>query len=139
MTNTKKVHCKMLSQDIYLRERSPLAERDISAVTQKKYCELQRNTVTNGIKEELVCVEYPVTVDSVNSHVQSADYRNDIVSAVNQPPRGVNLGDLTAYQNFIAQNPAEALRVYQETVAKLSKAVSSEEPVKQTETKGDEK
>lgn len=136
---TKKVHCKMLSQDIYLREFSPLAERDVQAVPQKKYCELQRDTVSNGIKEELVFLDYPITKDSVNSHLQSADYRNDIVSAVNQPPRGVNLGDLTAYQNFIAQNPAEALRVYKETVAKLSKAVSSGEPVKQTETKGDEK
>lgn len=139
MTKTKKVHCKMLSQDIYLREHSSLAERDVQSVSQKTYYELQRDTIANGIKENLVSVEYPVTTDSVNSHVQSADYRNDVVSAVNQPPRGVNLGDLTVYQNFIAQNPAEALRVYQETVAKLSKAVSLEEPAKQTETKGEEK
>lgn len=129
----KKVFCKMLSQDIYLREHSPLAERDSSIVTPKSYVELQRDVVRNGIREHYEKVEYPITTESVNSHVQSADYRNDVVAAVNQPPRGVNLGDLTAYQNFIAQDPAEALRVYKETVAKLSKAVSSKEPVEQTE------
>lgn len=137
---TKKIYCKMLSQNIYLRECSPLSERDVKITPQKKYFELQRDTVSNGIVENLVELEYPITEDEVNSHLQSADYRNDVVSAMNQSARGSNLGDVTAYQEFIRRDPEQALRIYKETISKLDKALSSEKPVVSDDNfKGEEK
>lgn len=65
------------------------------------YLELRQIQTENGIEERYVEVDYPITPDYVKSFANSTDYRNDIERAMNEPPRGVNMGDVTGIQEIM--------------------------------------
>lgn len=132
----RKVLSNLLQQDIYIRDCLPAYEK--SCPVSKKYFELQRKTVSNGIVEELVECDYPVTQESVNSYLDTSDYRNNPAQAVlNATPRK-NLGDIVEVQDFIANNPAEALSIYKQVSEKLSKIdlTKVEQKQKQEQSEG---
>lgn len=133
----RKVQSNLLQQDIYLRDCLPAYEK--SCPVSKKYFELQRKTVANGIVEELVECDYPITQESVNSYLDTSDYRNNPAQAIlNATPRK-NLGDITEIQDFIANNPAEALSIYKQVSETLSKVdLTKLDENKQTEVEENE-
>lgn len=109
----------------------------------RHYVELKEKITDNGYIQELEKMEYPITSESVTSYVDSADYRRDPMQAVANAPKRVNLGDITQVQDFIAQDPMQAVRVYKEVGEQLAKyyeqvnkqtatATPAEEPAKES-------
>lgn len=84
---------------------------------QKTYFELQQMEYENGIKEEYVEVDYPITPDYVKSFESSANYKNDLQTAITAQPRGVNLGDVTAIQELTRMDMAEVQKLRSELEA----------------------
>lgn len=60
------------------------------------YTELQERVVSNGIVQEAVSVDYPITPDYVNSFEESTDFKKDFAGC--QRPGRRSLGDITAIQ-----------------------------------------
>lgn len=132
----KKVQSNLLQQDIYIRDCLPAYDK--SCEVSKKYFELQCKTVSNGIVQELVECDYPITQESVNSYLDSSEYRNNPVQAIlNGSPRQ-NLGDITEIQDFISNNPAEALSIYKQVSETLSKVDLNKIAQEKTEVKENE-
>lgn len=102
---------------------------------QLKYVSLEKVALPNGYVEELVEKDYPINSDSVSSYADGADYRNDPAQAVANAPARVNLGDVREAQKFL-ENPQNALRIMQDTCAKLEKYY--EETKKQESVKVEE-
>lgn len=78
-------------------KRHPQLEKEYNDT----YLELRQIQTSNGIVEEYVEVDYPITPDYVKSFANSTDYRNDIERAMNEPARGVNMGDMTDLQDIV--------------------------------------
>ena len=87
----------------------------------KTYYELRQFETTDGIVEKLVEVDYPITPDYVKSFQATADYRNDLETAMNSPARGQNVGDCTNIQEVLGMD----LTAVREMQAKLSKVAES--------------
>ena len=93
----------------------------------KKYFELRRNVVSDGIKEELVAVDYPITPDYVKSFSDSADYKKDIAGAVAQSAQNTrsNLGDITALQDVLSKDTESVRKLradIKQVIANIEKA-----------------
>lgn len=88
---------------------------------QKTYMELQQKEYENGIKEEYVEVDYPITPDYVKSFEPSANYKNDLQTAMNAQPRGANLGDVSAIQELTRMDMAEVQKLRSELEALKTK------------------
>ena len=93
----------------------------------KKYLSLERKTLDNGYIEELVEKDYPITPDSVASYADGADYRNDVMQAIENAPKRVNLGDISEAQEFINSDPLSAARQYKAILDKVDKYFKSQE------------
>lgn len=118
----KEKHCKrvisnLLEAEVYVR----FPVRLVGKNEIKQYLELQEVPYSNGVREEYVLVDYPVTEDSVNSYADSADYRtNPEVISQAQPRK--NLGDVSEIQKTLRNDLSEMremLKVSQETLQKL--------------------
>lgn len=106
MSQCRRVRSQLLAQDIYVRDCAPL-KFDESNYIKDKYVELERIQEGNGFKDVLIEREYPHTAESLNSYAESTDYRADINAAMASAPRGVNLGDMTAAQEYIKLDSSE--------------------------------
>lgn len=106
MSQCRRVRSQLLAQDIYVRDCVPL-KFDENKYIKDKYVELERIQEGNGFKDVLVEREYPHTAESLNSYAESADYRADINAAMASSPRGVNLGDMTAGQEYLKLDSSE--------------------------------
>lgn len=89
----------------------------------KTYPNLIREPLANGFTEEVHDVEYPITSESVSSYADSSDYRNDPLGAIANAPKRVNLGDVSQIQEFIKQNPQEAVSVLRNVLVSLADKV----------------
>ncbi len=99
-----------------------------------KYTELQRTPAKNGIIENYVEVDYPVTADSLNSYADSVDYRKNPDVVTRAVPRQ-NLGDVTEMQK-IAGMDSGALQALADKMKAASAKI--EEYVKQKQNSSSE-
>lgn len=97
-----------------------------------KYLELQRSVTSDGVKEEYVEVDYPITEEYVNSFVDGADYHADPLSKVRLNCR--NLGDIVDMQNLTAQDMESARCAYEKL-----RSVFDKLKIKQNTPKEEEK
>lgn len=81
--------------------RRPKIPKQVFEDFKDKYLELRQIQTANGVVEEYIEVDYPITPDYVKSFANSTDYRNDIERALNEPARGVNMGDMTDLQDIV--------------------------------------
>lgn len=88
--------------------------------TIKKYNTLERKALPNGFCEELQRKDYPINSDSVSSYVESSDYRNDPAQAIANAPKRVNLGDISQVQEFVRDNPVQAVGQYADILQKVA-------------------
>lgn len=108
------------------------------------YYELQEIQTDTGIVQELVEVEYPVTPESVQSYVDSTNFKRDLDASTAQSG-GQNLGDVTDLQDLLSLDKTELnarlekLKEVQNAVVEQLKKVESDKPVleEQTSEKGD--
>lgn len=101
---SRRLSCNLLQAEVYVRYPVCLIEDK----PVKKYCELQERPCANGVIEEYVSVDYPITADSVNSFVDTADYKRNPDVFANAVPRQ-NLGDVSEIQKVLS-NDMTALR-----------------------------
>lgn len=112
-----RVKCNLLQAEVYVRFPVRVCE-DKTEVT--KYVELQKNPIKNGVIEEFVEVDYPITPEYVNSFADSADYRkNPDVIAQAHPKQ--NLGDVTEVQRILANDVNALRKTYEDLIAKIDK------------------
>lgn len=88
--------------------------------TIKKYNTLERKVLPNGYCEEMVRKDYPINSESVSSYVESSDYRNDPAQAIANAPKRVNLGDISQVQEFVRDNPVQAVGQYADILQKVA-------------------
>ena len=88
--------------------------------TTKKYNTLERKSLPNGYCEELQRKDYPINSESVSSYVESSDYRNDPAQAIANAPKRVNLGDVSQVQEFVRDNPVQAVGQYADILQKVA-------------------
>lgn len=81
---------------------------------------LVRKNLPNGFVEEVETKPYPINSASVTSYADSANYRNDPVSAVANATKRVNLGDVAGVQEFLASDPQRAVKVFSEVLPKIT-------------------
>lgn len=75
------------------------------------YPSLEKKKLPNGYVEQVEDKDYPINSDSITSYVDGADYRRDPATAVAQGRKRVNLGDVAEVQEFLRNNPQEAVRL----------------------------
>lgn len=113
LSKVSKVRCNLMQADVYLRNPDICGDCQSNVKNVgKKYYELITKQMPNGMVQELVEVDYPITPASVKSYAASADYRNDINSALSSTPRGKNLGDLTKVQQVLSSDMETARNLY---------------------------
>lgn len=113
ISKVSKIRCNLMQADVYMRNPDICGDCQSNVKNVgKKYFELVTKQMPNGMVQELVEVDYPITPASVKSYAASADYRNDINAALNSSPRGKNLGDLTKVQHVLSSDMETARNLY---------------------------
>ena len=87
--------------------------------TIREYQSLERKHLPNGYIEQIEKKDYPINSQSVTSYADGADYRRDPVAAVANAAKRVNLGDITQVQDFLKNDPQQAVRVYRDVLNRL--------------------
>lgn len=124
MNKSKKVYSNILQQDCYIRDcrvAYDLASCNNPASLESKYMSVDEIVVDNGVEVKTSLHDYPITPDSVNSYLDSVDYKSDLTKSVNSPPPGVNLGDVSAIQEFNSMSDSAKFSLYKELFARFSK------------------
>ncbi len=130
----KRIRCNLLEAEVYVR--FPVCI--INGKPVRRYCELQETPCNNGVIENYVQVDYPVTPESVNSYADSADYKKNPEVITKAVPRQ-NLGDITELQKVLSQDVSamrDMLQRSQEVAKKLEeikKATPAPTPTDDTE------
>lgn len=102
-----------------------------------KYYELRRELVQDGIKEELVFVDYPITPEYVKSFGDSADYKKDIAGAIAESAQNVraNLGDVSALQAVLSNDSESARKLRNDIKQAILNIEKAQKAQQQTEVK----
>lgn len=129
---TKRVLSNLIAQDCYVRDCCPFEElREV--VAPGAYTTLNEKVFNSdkgtSYEQEFVEVPYPITPESVNSYVDSADYHRDPVGAVLASSPRKNLGDVTAFQDVMSMDSDSARALYAQLCERFGGA--SVESVKQ--------
>lgn len=98
-----RVNCNLLQAEVYARN-AQLLPKENHNYGNRKYMELRNVPYANGIRQEYVEVDYPITPETVKSYAASCDYHNDPAAAMATPPPGANLGDLTTLQDILSKD-----------------------------------
>lgn len=122
MSEKKQVIIGGIRQNCYRRDidtaYKPPQKRDD---TVKYYDSLERKNLPNGYIEQVERKDYPINSASVTSYADGADYRRDPLGAVANAPKRTNLGDITEVQDFLKNDPQQAVRVYRAVLDRLTK------------------
>ena len=119
---SEKNHVKIggIRQNCYRRDvdlaYKPPQKRDD---TVRYYESLERKNLSNGYIEQVEVKDYPINAASITSYADGADYRRDPMAAVSNAPKRVNLGDITQVQDFLKNDPQQAVRIYRDVLSKL--------------------
>lgn len=106
-------------QNIYVGDTVQGICDTVKHVPEKVYPSLERKNLPNGFVENVELKDYPINSKSVSSYADSADYRNDPNGAVANAPNRVNMGDISQVQEFLANNPHQAVEVFRNVMATL--------------------
>lgn len=133
-TNKTPVPTNLIKQNCYIKTATMSIDTH-SPYVQKKYYELQRKTVANGIIEELVEVDYPISPDTVKSYADSADYRRDPFGAVASATPRKNLGDITEAQKASQIDTEMAKEIYNKVLADVKQKLAEQKQESKHEPK----
>lgn len=115
----------LIKQNCFIRE---CVRSDSSLSVPSSYVSCDEVTESDGIKIQYTEHDYPITPDSVNSYVDSSDYRRDPVGAVARGHHLRNLGDVSAMQE-VSNMDMQSARVLYNTLSKVFSSKSSEASV----------
>lgn len=122
MSEKRQVKIGGIRQNCYRRDidtayKSPQKRDD----TVRYYDSLERKNLPNGYIEQVERKDYPINSASVTSYADGADYRRDPLGAIANAPKRTNLGDITEVQDFLKNDPQQAVRVYRAVLDRLTK------------------
>lgn len=130
----ERIHSNLLDQDCYVRDCC--LKRDVfTAPSASKYITLQESVTEDGLKQEFVDVDYPITPASVNSYVESCDYRCDPFGAVARGSSRPNLGDITQMQSVASMDTEQARALYSQLAQRFAQP-PVENQIKEGENNG---
>lgn len=115
----KPVHVNGIRQNCYVAGVASSTFSTRTGKVETKYPSLEREQLPNGFTEGIEIKDYPINSQSVTSYADGADYRNDPAQAIANAPKRVNLGDITQVQEFLENDPQNAVRVFRDVLAKL--------------------
>lgn len=118
---TARVRSNLLQQDCYVRDCS-LKSDVIGVRSSSEYLTLNEKVTQTGLTQEVVSVPYPITPQSVNSYVESCDYRRDPLGAIMRGGSRVNLGDVTALQDVSSMDAGQARDLYVQLQARFAQS-----------------
>lgn len=122
----------LLQQNCYVRDVT--VNSSSNGVSVDSFESVDEVVTEKGVELVYSTNDYPITPQSVNSYVDSVDYRRDPVAAVANGHQRQNLGDITDVQKIAAMDMESARALYAQLSEKLGK-VSKQEPVKQESVK----
>lgn len=127
-----RVRSNLLQQDCYVRDCSLAKDVDCPLFS-SEYVTLHESVTQTGLKQEFVNVPYPITPESVNSYVESCDYRRDPFGAVSSAPKRVNLGDVSQLQDVSGMDSEQARALYAQLSERFGSAQAQAQAQAQTE------
>lgn len=102
----------------------------------RKYFELVDEVKEDGSRlEHLVEKDYPVTPEYVTSFLNSSDYRQDPVGAINRAPQRSNLGDISKLQEALGLDTETARHLLREFRAAAQRSSETLRQQNQSENK----
>lgn len=121
--SNRRIPCNLIRQNCYLRDIvDPL---DFSSkYPEKVFTSLDEVPSDDGIKFVPNDYPYPITPESVNSYVDSSDYRKDPANAISSGVHGVNIGDCTDIQSILRMDSSAQRSLYEQLSAKFSSVES---------------
>lgn len=134
MSESRRVRSHLLNLECYVRD--PKLVMDLGTkYPSKKYVELQRKTVQNGIVETPVEVDYLITPVSVASYRESTDYKSNPAqaAAVGAMNKRKNLGDVSKLQEIMQMDSTQLQLVasaYQRAMESVQKAIADAQAAK---------
>lgn len=131
----KKLSTNLIQQNCYVRDVSPKVDVP-SHNSGYSYISLDAVETEDGIQLRETVNSYDITPESVASYFDSTNYKIDPMASMSLPPRGQNLGDITALQALL--NDPDAVSAVLEKIrsAQASQPVASD--VDNSEVKNDE-
>lgn len=130
----KPVPVNLLRQNCFIRDAV-----DYSVIPSRQadeYYSLDEVPCPNGTAYELHPYPYPITPESVNSYVDSVDYKRDPLGAMATSYRRQNLGDIRDVQKLGSMDMESARKLYEQLQMVFSKA-QAEVPAESSEVKQD--
>lgn len=116
----RKVKFNLIQQNVYVRENASEVVEDKQNYGVKTYESIDEVVTSDGVELRRTVQEYPITPESVNSYIESSNYKNNIEQALNASPRGQNIGDVAALQDIIASNPQAVADFFKQAVDKMN-------------------
>lgn len=133
-----RLHTNMLAQNVYVRDCVRAVDLGLPPCIQ--YPELERKDTDFGFEERVVIRDYPITPESVSSFAETADYKNNLVEALNAPSRGKGLGDIRDIQDLQNMDSFEIQKRITELQKVLAqKPVPAPAPASENKDEGDKK
>lgn len=123
MTELTPVKALCGSCKIYVRRPTPSVMLHANYAGNKTYFELQTIQKDNGIVQELVEVDYPITPSYVKSFVEDTDYKKN-PELLTRNAGKQNLGDVTSIQELTSKDMSAMREQAQALADKLSKLES---------------
>lgn len=141
MKKFKPVKFGMIQANVYQLDTCESCPVEVDSAM--KYESLVRTQTDCGYEERVEEFDYPITPESVNSYLDSCDYKSDPLGNLARSSARQNLGDVSDIQNIASMDMDTARAMYRELLAKLSTAeknkVSSSVEMKDKNEKEGEK
>lgn len=118
-SKSSRIQSNLLQQNCFVRDVSRCDDL-CSNDSESDFVSLDEVVQSDGIKLVPSLHPYPITVDSVNSQVESSDYRNDPVGAIARSVPRHNLGDIRGVQDLFSMDPVAARALYDSLSLKFS-------------------
>lgn len=142
----KKADSGLLKNNCFLKDAYSFVDLK-TQYPKKQYlsCDVITTIGPDGVpvaKHEFSLHDYEITPDSVDSQVEAADYRNDVMGAIAGSKPGKNLGDVSSMQDILDMDDSQAFALMaqlQERFSSSSKNASSVDAEKENLSKIDDK
>lgn len=124
---SSRVQSNLLQQNCFVRD--VVRKVDLKSENSDScFISLDEVLSENGVSFVPRKYPYPITPHYVNSFVDSADYRRDPVSAINNGVKRQNLGDISQIQSVLSMDSSLQRSLYEQLSAKFSKSVDPNKP-----------
>lgn len=126
---TSRIQSNLLQQNCFVRDCSN--KSDIKGEPMTSFDSLDEVTTDKGVELVTTKNSYHITPQYIDSFIDSADYRRDPISAINNGVKRQNLGDISAIQAVAKMDLNSQRSLFEQLSAKFGNkhTVEVKEPV----------